>query len=210
MKHPALIVFAKTPVPGRVKTRLCPPLTPEQACRLYTAFLSDILGEAARLTQWRRVIAYAGDPDWFAPWRGDFELLEQQGADLGERLLHAFEAVGTPAVGIGSDSPHLDSEIYRVAAERLEQVPVVIGPCTDGGYYLIALARPVDLFTAMPMGTDRLLAATLGRGRNLDLAMGLLCEDSDIDTWADVQAVRARLPAHSRQTLAAIEAELAR
>ncbi len=209
MESPLLLILAKAPQLGAVKTRLCPPLSDLQAYRLYEAFLGDTL-EQARNFGVRRVIAYAGDPDWFTPWRGHYELVEQQGTGLDERLWNAFRSFPGPTVCIGSDSPHLvNDHLWTSAMARLETCPVAIGPSLDGGYYLVALREPVDLFCGLPMSTPRLLAETERRACTLGLALGRLEIERDLDSWEDVQSERERLPVRSSRVLAQVEAELA-
>lgn len=212
MKAPVILVFAKTPIPGRVKTRLCPPLGPVQASRLYSAFLDDTLRmvESARLVA-RRVIAYDGDMEWFNPWLDRFELTAQVGADLGERLWNTFKIVlgNGPVICIGSDSPHLDARLLERAVQTLDEYEVVLGPSTDGGYYLVGLNRAVDLFQGLPMSTPELLQATLERASVHGLQPALLPEQTDLDYWEDVLAMHAFLPAHSANMVAQLEMQLA-
>lgn len=137
----AVVVFVRAPEPGRCKTRLCPPLAPGQAAALYRAFCCDVLANAqrTRLPVW---IAYdASDdfpaPDWVSP---RLPFFHQEGADLGERLIHAFETLSLRGcrrvVAIGSDSPTLPRERLTAAFELLADYAAVFGPAEDGGYYL--------------------------------------------------------------------------
>jgi hypothetical protein len=201
----AILVMAKSPEAGRVKTRLCPPLTPERACLFHEALLLDTL-DLVRGLDLVRFVAHGGPGDWFERHAPDFERFAQCGADLGERLHCALTrvlALHSPVLCIGSDSPHLPPERFARARALLATHPVVFGPALDGGYYLVGLDRPWDLFCGMPMGTDRLLAETLARCTRLGLAVGLLEAERDVDTWADVEAVGARFGAgHTARLLA--------
>jgi len=201
----AILVMAKAPEAGRVKTRQCPPLTFEQARDLHEALLLDTL-DLVRAAATVRMLACAGPPDWFDTHAPDFERFAQQGADLGERLHAALQAVlaaHTPVLCVGSDSPHISAGCFERAFFLLQTHPVVLGPARDGGYYLVGLRTYHDLFRGMPMSTDRLFAATLERCRELDLEVGLLDVAGDFDTWQDV-CDQAHLLAdgHTRRLLA--------
>jgi glycosyltransferase A (GT-A) superfamily protein (DUF2064 family) len=167
-----LIVFAREPLAGRAKTRLCPPLDGALAAGLYACFLSDVLDTMRRLPDVRRVVAYTPDSRgaYFADLAPDFAAWPQRGAGLGERMDSAFRdalkasgderrmtkdesyALTLPsssvlrpssAVIIGSDSPDLSGEYIREAFARLERgADVALGPADDGGYYLIGLRAP--------------------------------------------------------------------
>lgn len=205
----AVLVMAKAPEPGRVKTRLCPPLDPVRACEFHTALLLDTLALVRRVGG-IRLLAYSGPRSWFDCHAPDFECFEQCGNDLGERLDHALGYTlsrHSPVLCIGSDSPHLNMRLFARAADLLDTHPVVLGPARDGGYYLVGLRNYQDLFRGMPMSTDRLLAATLERCAQLNLEVGLLAEDRDCDTWADVMALRGHLgEGHTGRLLALWEA----
>ncbi|AGY56482.1 hypothetical protein GKIL_0235 [Gloeobacter kilaueensis JS1] len=188
--------MAKAPEAGRVKTRLCPPLTPMQAACLHEALLLDTL-TLVRALPAHRYLAYSGPRLWFdRHCPEDVCLFEQQGVDLAERLDRAVRFVLSqhrPLLCIGSDSPHLGSAYLRKAAERLVEHPVVLGPALDGGYCLVGLNTYQPLFIDMPMSTDQLLTKTLDRCRALDLSAGLLPMQGDFDTWADVENLRSKL-----------------
>jgi hypothetical protein len=203
-----LIIFAKEPAPGQVKTRLCPPLTGEAAARLYRAFVDDILEEMVRLPELRLALAYApaGAEAYFrdlAP--SGVDLFPQEGADLGERMARAFGRgfdAGFDAVLLrGSDTPDLPGAVVLAAAEILESgaAPAVLGPSPDGGYYLVGLAAPQpELFREVAWSGAAVLADTLDRARRLGLKVHLLPEWPDIDTFQDLEAFeRRRHPAPS-------------
>src|SRR5687768_5564995 len=162
MKRSA-IVIGKAPQPGRTKTRLTPPLTPDEAAALYEAFLVDCVSIAFRV-QWERVsVIYPP----VAGARATLErllpratrLIAQPGAGLAAALSGAFEgelAGGMDRVVlIGSDNPTLPKEIVEEACARLGDHDVVIGPSSDGGYYLIAMAAfHGGLFERITWSTD--------------------------------------------------------
>jgi hypothetical protein len=199
---PLLIIFAKKPIPGQVKTRLCPPLSPEAAAGLARAFLMDILEESARLAHFRLALAYSphAEEDWFRKLAPEGAwLFPQSGADLGERMARAFDeafrAGYGPVLLRGSDTPDLPGNILQEAADVLEQgqAQVALGPTPDGGYCLVGLNEPQPaLFTDLPWSTSRVLAQTLALSGSLSLKVYLLPEWLDIDTPEDLQNFIAR------------------
>jgi rSAM/selenodomain-associated transferase 1 len=196
-----LIIFAKEPSPGRVKTRLCPPLSPQAAARLYGQFLEDVLEEMARLPLTRMALAYtpASARPFFQnlPVPGLY-LTAQAGVDLGERLRQAFDwgfAQGFGTVLIrNSDSPDLPGRLVTGAREVLEsgRAQVILGPCPDGGYYLVGLRVPQpQLFQNIAWSSPTVLADTLARAESLGLTVHLLPSWPDIDTCDDLLAFLA-------------------
>ncbi|WP_287128497.1 TIGR04282 family arsenosugar biosynthesis glycosyltransferase [Candidatus Cyanaurora vandensis] len=207
----AVLLMAKAPEVGQVKTRLCPPLDLAQACLFHEALLRDTLN-LLRAVSSSRYLAYSGSRDWFDYHSPDFYLFRQQGEDLGVRLHHSLQFMlrwHEPVLCIGSDSPHLPPAYLQQAAQLLEQYPVVLGPALDGGYYLIGLNRFEPLFLGMPMGTDQLFTATQTRCQELGLGVGLLPPLGDLDYWSDVQSQRPHLPqGHTTRLLAQWEGHL--
>jgi rSAM/selenodomain-associated transferase 1 len=196
-----LIIFAKEPSPGQVKTRLCPPLSPQAAARLYGQFLEDVLEEMARLPQIKMALAYTPVParPFFQnlPVPG-LDLTAQVGADLGERLQQAFDwgfAQGFGEVLIrNSDSPDLPGRVVTEAREVLEsgRAQVILGSCPDGGYYLVGLGSPQpQLFQNIAWSGPTVLADTLARAESLGLSVHLLPSWPDIDTCDDLLAFLA-------------------
>jgi uncharacterized protein len=192
-----LIIFAKEPAPGRVKTRLCPPLSPENAARLYGQFLEDVLAEMAHMPRISLALAYT--PDSARPFFQNLAapgilLTPQTGEDLGERLRRAFawgfaQGAGTVLIR-NSDSPDLPRRLVSEAREVLAQdrAQVVLGPCPDGGYYLVGLKTPQpQLFHDIAWSGPRVLADTLSQAGRLGLAVHLLPSWPDIDTFADLR-----------------------
>ncbi len=213
----ALVVFAKAPVPGEVKTRLCPPLTPDEAATLHGTFVLDVL-EQTRLAAnpsgrvpkpppaprtshlapslFDRYLACspASDHVFFKVMeeRQAVRLLDQVGPDLGARMVHAFETLFARGYHriliIGTDAPTLPLSTYHDAFSLLAAHDVVLGPALDGGYYLIGLKQPApELFAEIPWSTDQVLALTQRKAAELGLTVGLLKEWRDIDTLPDLQ-----------------------
>ncbi|MCL4302182.1 MAG: TIGR04282 family arsenosugar biosynthesis glycosyltransferase [Anaerolineae bacterium] len=186
----ALLVVAKRPAPGQTKTRLSPPLLPDQAAALYECFLGDTLDLIRQVPAAQPVIAYlpALEKPYFAALAPDFELILQDGPDLGVRLDNAltrYLQLGYKHVVImDSDSPTLPARYLAAAFEALEKAEVVLGPCDDGGYYLIGLNRPAPrLLREVPMSTPRVVADTLALAKEERLRVELL------PTWYDVDDV---------------------
>jgi len=190
-----LIVMAKAPVPGRVKTRLTPPLRPDQAAELAGAALQDTLAAVAgaRLAD-RRVLALDGEPgDWLP---AGFELIAQRGDGLAQRLAAAFEDVGGPALLVGMDTPQLTPELLDAGlAGLLNGADAVFGPAPDGGYWTIGLARPDRrVFDGVPMSERHTGAAQSERLIALGLTTHYLPPLRDIDTYDDARSVAAAAP----------------
>jgi rSAM/selenodomain-associated transferase 1 len=199
-----LIVFAKAPLPGAAKTRLCPPLELEEAARLAEAFLLDEVETFSLLPDLRVSVAFtprASAPvfrrllgDEMVPW-----LAPQSPGDLGNRLYTAFAAACPswwPVAAIGSDSPDLPPAFLEDAFRSLERdaADVVIGPATDGGYTLIAArqAHPA-LFHDIPWSTSHVLEATLERAEEARLRVRLLPLWEDVDEIDDLRRLRDRV-----------------
>lgn len=194
-RNVALVVIAKAPVPGRSKTRLCPPCHPEQAAALAEAALRDTLDAVAAAPARRRVLALAGEPpDWLPD---SLELVVQRGDGLGERLAGALEDAGGPALVIGMDTPQITPAVLGHAAASLAApgVDSVLGPAFDGGYWAIGLRRPdPDVFAGVPMSRPETCAAQRGRLRELGLRTAELGTLRDVDTIADAHAVALAAP----------------
>jgi rSAM/selenodomain-associated transferase 1 len=195
-QRPALIIFAKKPVPGTVKTRLVPPLTPENAAGLYACMLQDTLAMVATLSGVTPFLFFQDDPGaagYFAAVSPDIVALPQQGDCLGERMRLAFREIFQrgfhEVVIIGSDSPDLPADYVRDAFALLGREPVdlVFGPSTDGGYYLLATRRVQDeLFRDIPWSTGAVLETSIARARSAGLEVVMLPVWYDLDTPADL------------------------
>ncbi|WP_433461315.1 TIGR04282 family arsenosugar biosynthesis glycosyltransferase [Spirillospora sp. CA-128828] len=185
-----LIVIAKEPVPGRVKTRLTPAYTPAEAAALAEASLRDTLAAVAAAPAARRILALAGTP---GPWLPDgFTVIAQRGRGLDERLAAAFDDAwrGRPLVLIGMDTPQVTPDLLGRAGRELAHRDAVFGPAADGGFWLLGLRRPdARLLRGVPMSRPGTGAVQLARLRAAGLDVGLLPELTDVDTPADARAV---------------------
>jgi rSAM/selenodomain-associated transferase 1 len=218
MTTSALVIFAKSPRPGRVKTRLCPPLSAVDAARVQEAFLRDTVGRARALTDVQVVCAYTPSDDrvLFEQVCGDTPLVAQAGSDLGERLDAAFATLALRGarqmVAIGSDTPTVPLAYLRQAFALLDDptADVVLGPAEDGGYYLIGLRTPrSELFTDMPWSTDRVFGETCRRAEALRLQVRCLPPWYDVDAIADLERLAKELrdaPADAHETRAVLAA----
>jgi uncharacterized protein len=195
MHPPALVVIAKAPVPGRSKTRLCPPCTPEQAAALAEAALRDTLRVVGAAPARRRLLALDGEPGgWMLC---GFQLRAQRGDGLGERLGNALVAAGGPALVVGMDTPQLSPALLRIAARRLAEpgVDAVLGPAFDGGYWTIGLNRPdPEAFNGVPMSSEDTCAAQRSRLAELGLRTAELPALRDVDTIVDAATVAREHP----------------
>ncbi len=205
-----LILFAKYPRPGRVKTRLVPPLTPAQACALYRAFLQDQLAFVGSLATSRRQVELCLDEPGELP--GALRDLAtrmrrslQQGADLGERMRRAVEralAEGAQAVVIvGADAPTLPRNRVLAAFRRLrEGADAVVVPAADGGYVLVGVRGACGvLFEGIGWGGEGVLAATRLRARQAGLDLHELGPWYDVDVPEDFRRLRRSLRLHPQR-----------
>jgi uncharacterized protein len=194
-RRPALLVIAKEPVAGRVKTRLCPPCTPDQAARLARAALEDTLAAAAaaRLAG-RRVLVLDGRPGAWLP-RG-WEVLPQRGDGLAERLAAAFADAGGPALLVGMDTPQVEPGVLDAGLAALGRRDAVFGPALDGGYWAIGLRVPDPaVFAGVPMSRSSTGATQRARLAALGLHTADLPPLRDVDDIAAAHAVAAAAPA---------------
>jgi len=201
-----LLVLAKTPVAGRVKTRLCPPLTPFEAAAVAEAALADTLEAVASTRADRRVLVLDGAA---GPWLPHgIEVIRQRGRGLDERLAHAFEDAGTPALLIGMDTPQVSASLLEHALASLAQTDAVLGPARDGGYWAIGLKRPdPNVFLGVPMSSSRTLACQRERLAALGLGVADLPTLTDVDTFEDASAVASE--ARGRRFAAMVESAAA-
>ena len=196
----SLLIFARLPVAGKVKTRLAPRYSPEESLELHRALLSDSLDLVRRAAS-----SASAAPFLYLSENGalDAELASrlgpicpalQRGSDLGERLARAFQerfAAGSRRVVIlGSDSPHLPQERILRAFEALEKDEVVVGPARDGGYYLIGASRlHPELYRQIPWGTAQVYRETVRRARRNGIPIASLPAWDDVDLPESVTAL---------------------
>ncbi len=197
-KTAVLGIYAKQPLPGLVKTRLCPPLTKTEAAELYLCSLRETVQRMQR-GSFELVICYAGERQWFTETFPGITLSAQRGVDLGARMadsLNSFLHQGyRQAVLIGSDSPDLPLELVEQAFVKLQQFEVVLAPARDGGYVLIgeAIHRP-ELFATIQWSTAEVLPETLRRIEAQGIAAKQLPGWEDLDDLEALQRFLQRSP----------------
>jgi rSAM/selenodomain-associated transferase 1 len=200
----ALTIMTKAPIGGRVKTRLTPPLTPDEAAALNKCFLRDIAGSIARAGWETRGIACyepVGSEEIYEEiLPSKFALLPQRETSFGDRLFHAANdlfSIGSAAVClIGSDSPMVPASSYVEAARILLQPEdsLVLGPSEDGGYYLIGMNNIYPrLFADIDWSTDQVFEQTRARAEELQLPVHVLPGALDIDDRATIERLCDRL-----------------
>lgn len=190
----AAAIMAKAPYPGYVKTRLAPLLSPDEAAELYESFLLDSIEQLGRASGIAPFVAYTprdAEPYFSVIVPQGYALIAQPAGDLGTRLAHVAEALfglgATAVVLLGSDSPTLPVEFVHRAFRRLVDADLVLGPSTDGGYYLIGMRRSIPgLFADIPWSTGRVAACTCARAGGLGATVSLLEPWYDIDTPEDL------------------------
>lgn len=187
----ALAIFAKSPVPGSVKTRLTPPLSPGQAAELYRCMLLDTLARLRTLPV-DTIIFHQGDAEFFRRIAPDATVIAQQDTCLGGRLEKALDQMAergyTSRVVIGSDAPDLPVSYVEQAFARLGGgCDVVFGPAEDGGYYLVGVAGSYgQLFRGIPWSGPQVLEKSLERARQAGFAIEMLPSWYDIDAYGDL------------------------
>ncbi|MFF4874745.1 DUF2064 domain-containing protein [Micromonospora sp. NPDC000668] len=202
-----LLVVAKAPVPGAVKTRLCPPATAQQAAQIAAAALRDTLDAVRATPGVTPVLASTGrlteaeDAAELTAALTGWPVLDQRGAGLGDRLANAYAEVaaaypGRPVLQIGMDTPQLTPVRLAAAVRRLRAADAVLGRARDGGWWSLGLRDPrhADVLRGVPMSTPDTghdtWAALTGRGlRTVPLPVL-----RDVDEWADALAVAAEVP----------------
>ncbi len=204
-KYPSavLMIFCKAPIPGQVKTRLIPELTAEQAAELHIELSIKTLQRAtsSHLCPIQLWCAPTTDHSFFTASKAAYPLVlkQQQGADLGERMHHAFCSAlveYSHALLMGCDCPSLTEQDLEQALVALNQEnEVVLAPAEDGGYVLIGLNQPhPELFDNMPWGTERVLDQIRSRIKHNKLRHHELSEQWDLDTLEDLARYRVFVP----------------
>lgn len=198
-QKPAVVVMAREPVPGQVKTRLSPPLTSKQSASLYECFLHDTFAALTICENWKLWLAVPqGSEDYFklhfTPGAG---LLAQRGNSIGDRMHYLFAELFRKrycrVVLTGSDLPTLPVAAFEEACAGLQQrdIDVVLGPALDGGYYLIGMKQPWrGLFRGIDWSSASVLDSTLSRAKKLKLRVKLLAPAYDIDVAEDLDRLR--------------------
>jgi uncharacterized protein len=190
-----LLVIAKAPVPGRVKTRLCPPCTPGQAAAVAAAALADTLAVAAATPAARHTIVLCGQYEPPPGWH----LVPQRGDGLAERLANGFADTAEPGIGsllIGMDTPQVSAALLGTMAAGLEDADAVLGPAHDGGWWALALRDPshAEALLTVPMSTADTGAATTAALRARGLRVALAAPLRDVDTARDAWEVAGQHP----------------
>lgn len=185
-----VLVMAKAPVPGSVKTRLCPPCSPAEAAEIAEAALADTLEAVVGSAADRRIVALDGEPGaWLPP---GFEVVPQVAGPFDVRLTAAWAAAGGPGVQIGMDTPQVTPALLDDALALLDGHDAALGPAADGGWWALALRRPDPrAFIGIPMSTAETGGDQLARLRSLGHDVALLPTLVDLDTAADLEAVSA-------------------
>ncbi|WJV50220.1 TIGR04282 family arsenosugar biosynthesis glycosyltransferase [Streptomyces flavofungini] len=190
-----LLIIAKAPVPGRVKTRLTPPYTPEEAARLAEAALVDTLRVALAVPARRRVLVLDGVPGGWLP--DGVEVVPQCAGGLDERLADAFGVCAGPALLLGMDTPQVSPELLApaLAVDAWRTADAWFGPAADGGFWALGLAAPdPGLLRGVPMSTPTTGAVQRARLTAAGLRVRDLPVLRDVDTAADAAAVAAAAP----------------
>jgi rSAM/selenodomain-associated transferase 1 len=205
----ALIIFARVPKPGQVKTRLQPELSPDASSQIYLAFILDTLNATGSLKGVTRILgcdATRRDPFFIQlAERYDLVLIDQAGENIGARMRNAIaEAYRLgfgQAVIIGTDIPTLPADYVQDAFKLLKNCPLVLGPSADGGYYLIGCSGSVPpIFDGIGWGTEQVLAQTLQRIAENKLDAVLLPFWYDVDTIQDIRFLSQHLAYLERRT----------
>jgi len=186
-----VIVIAKAPEPGRSKTRLSPPCTPEEAASLAAAALRDTLEAVSASRARRRVVALDGEAGEWLP--SGFETIAQRGRGLDERLAAAFMDVAEAALLVGMDTPQVTPALLNDALAALEGADAVLGHTVDGGFWAVGLKDPVaSAFVGVPMSTAWTGAAQQRRLERLGLRVEPLPLMNDVDYISDAIDVAAQ------------------
>ncbi len=192
----SLIVFARLPLPGKVKTRLARDVGDEPAAEFYRLCAEHVFRESDKLSGRVQRYLFYSDPEdskEMQHWGGPrFNYVAQAGRDLGNRLEHAFGTVfeqgAQKAIVLATDVPGISADIVDEASEALDHSDAVLGPCPDGGYYLLGMKQlHKDLFANIPWSTNQVLDKTSDAMRKLGLGVRWLPSLADIDTGEDLR-----------------------
>jgi uncharacterized protein len=209
-----LAIMVKAPRVGRVKTRLGTKYLPEAIVMLYRALVEDTIDLARSAHLQTVAMCPAGDERDLTDWLPkEIEVVPQRGVGLAAGLLSTFETLCTPSrrrvIAFNADSPHLPAETLESAFAALVQTDVVVGPCDDGGYYLVGAKRPYPgLFDATTMGKESACGALLAQAASRELRVSIVAEHYDIDLPEDVERLARDLahePRRARRTAAVLD-----
>lgn len=198
----ALVLFAKAPVSGMVKTRLQPFITPENSARLQEALIKDSISKMSKIGNTEKFIFF-----WPEEKKSKFEkvianlpfkLCSQYGIDLGEKMENSFRDLFKKGflriILIGVDSPTLPVEYIALAFEELNNADLVLGPSTDGGYYLIGMKEKVSpVFTSVEWGCENVLLQTEELIKKHGIKLSLLPVHYDVDTKENLRFLKTHL-----------------
>jgi rSAM/selenodomain-associated transferase 1 len=195
-KSTAIVLFAKKPEAGRVKTRLAADIGAERAVEIYKRMVDDTVSRAEAVEDADTWLYFSPTEAeaYMREWQSDLFYAPQSNGDLGDRMLAAFDGCATQGyastIVIGTDCPGLNTKVLEEATAALRGgADLVLGPTFDGGYYLIASKRPIpELFNDMPWSTEVVFEQTLHRARTLELDVTCLEQLHDVDTQADLAA----------------------
>jgi rSAM/selenodomain-associated transferase 1 len=194
-----LAIMMKAPRAGRVKTRLEAAYSAERIVAIYRALVEDTVDLAKMMCVRTVAVCPAGDESELARWLApDVEILSQRGAGLAAGLRSTFEQLCTESrrrvIAFNADSPHLPADALEAAFTALATHDLVVGPCDDGGYYLVGARQPhAGLFDAAAMGRDSACAALLAVAHGQGLRVALSAEHYDIDLPNDLERLAADL-----------------
>jgi glycosyltransferase A (GT-A) superfamily protein (DUF2064 family) len=205
VKSAGLLIMAKVPIPGLVKTRLSPPCTPTEAAAVAEAALRDTL-TSALLCERPVTLALDGPPGRWLPC--GVRVVPQATGDFNRRLAAAWSCLPGGGVQIGMDTPQVQPSMLRRALDAVQTCGSVFGPASDGGWWLLGLSRPYDaIFSGVAMSTSSTGRRQLERMRQLGLRPHLLPTLTDIDTWTTARDVATRIP---RSRTASVVAHISR
>ena len=198
----AVAIMAKAPQAGKVKTRLCPPFSINEAAELYRCFLLDKIAQVRALTRATPAIAYTPDEGrtFFEEFASGFVLVPQRGPDLGARLANSFDHLFAGgyagALLIDSDTPTLPIGFLQQALDLIStpKIDLVLGPSDDGGYYLIGLRKLYpELFERITWSTAQVMPETIRRAEATGLKVTSLPLWFDVDTAEDLERLKVSL-----------------
>lgn len=194
-----LILFAKAPIAGKVKTRLTSHCSDQQAADIAERLMQASIQRACEVWPGKVFLSVWLDHDhpFFIEMQRQYQIdiLHQCDGDLGEKMRDALETLGYPAAVMGCDAPHISRESLQRAFRELAEGRSVIGPALDGGYYLLGLGERADaLFRNKPWGQDKVLAQTIASSNKLELELHHLSVLNDVDEWPDLLDVLEELP----------------